>query len=56
MSVNQIKSTDPQEFSIGPSGIRRLNKFRNRHKKAAQHKQNLLERASSNGKPIKKSK
>jgi len=39
---------DPVGFFVGPSKIRRLNKWRNRHKKAAQHRMNHVERANKN--------
>ena len=41
-------SSDPIGFTVGPSNIRRLNKWRNRHKKAAQHRLNHVERANRN--------
>lgn len=45
----------PLNFVIGPSGIKRLSKWRNRFKKAAQHKLNLVERAARNsGRTINK--
>jgi len=51
----EMRNTDPADFSIGPSNIRRLSKWRNRFKKAAQHKQNLVERAARNsGRTVKK--
>ena len=35
-------------FRVGPSGIKRLSKWRNRNKKAAQHGHNLVARAAAN--------
>lgn len=36
------------EYVPGPSGIKRYTKFKNRHKKKAQHEQNVRERAAKN--------
>lgn len=53
--INEMRNTDPAGFSIGSSNIRRLSKWRNRLKKAAQHRQNLVERAAKNsGRVVKK--
>lgn len=44
----------PEGCRIGPSGIKRVSKWRNRHKKAIQHKLNHVERANKNRGNIKR--
>lgn len=42
------KTELPEGFRVGPSGIKRVSKFLNRHHKAANHRANALAQATRN--------
>ena len=46
--ANSGQKTDVPGCVIGPSGIKRVKKYINRNKKAAQHKENHIRRAEQN--------
>jgi len=52
--MSENSNNDPVGFHVGPSNIRRLSKWRNRHKKAAQHRINHVERANKNRGSLKR--